>query len=112
MLINTKGSILESLLLLRGLEFGNETFHFDCGINLSRCSIERAGCYGELWLHPLPQDLFSARAEEVLFDAMPSGIGAVTKEKSNLYPRQISSDPVLTIITGNVGRENRELGPF
>ena len=47
MLINTKGSILESLSLFRGLEFGNETFHFDCDINLSRCSIERAGCNGE-----------------------------------------------------------------
>ena len=61
MLINTKGSILESLLLWRGLEFCNETFHFDCGINLSRCGIERAGCYGQLWLGPLSQDLFSAR---------------------------------------------------
>ena len=61
MLINTKGSILESLLLFRGLEFGNETFHLDHGINLSRCGIERAGCYGELWLRPLSQDLFSAR---------------------------------------------------
>ena len=39
MLINTKGSILESLPLFRGLEFGNKTFHFDCGINLSRCGI-------------------------------------------------------------------------
>ena len=63
MLINTKGSILESLLLFRGLEFSNETFHFDCGINLSRFRIERAGCYGELWLHPLSQDLFSARVD-------------------------------------------------
>ena len=63
-LINTKGSILESLLLFRGLEFGNETFHFDCGINLSCCGIERAGCYGELWLRPLSQDLFSARADK------------------------------------------------
>ena len=60
-LINTKGSILECLLLFRGLEFGNETFHFDCGIDLSSCGIERAGCYGELWLRPLSQDLFSAR---------------------------------------------------
>ena len=61
MLINTKGPILESLLLFGGLEFGNETFHFNCGINLSRCGIERAGCYGELWLRLLSQDLFSAR---------------------------------------------------
>ena len=61
MLINTKGSILEPFLLFRGLEFGSETFHFDCGINLSRCGIKRAGCYGELWLRPLSQDLFSAR---------------------------------------------------
>ena len=59
MLINTKGSILQSLLLLRDLEFGNETFHFNCDINLGRCSIERAGCYGELWLRPLSQTLFS-----------------------------------------------------
>ena len=66
MLINAKGSILESLLLFRDLEFGNETFHFDCGINLSRCGIERAGCYGQLWLRPLSQDLFSARVE-ILF---------------------------------------------
>lgn len=50
--------------------------------------------------------------EKALFDVMPSGIGAVAKEKSNLYTRQISSDPVLMIITGNVGRENRELGLF
>ena len=48
MLINTKGSILESLPLFRVLEFGNETFDFDCGINSSRCGIERAGCYREL----------------------------------------------------------------
>ena len=61
MLINTKGSILESLPLFRGLEFGNKTIHFDCGINLSRCGIGRAGCYGELWLRPLSQDLFSPR---------------------------------------------------
>ena len=61
MLINTKGSIVESLPLFRSLEFGNETFHFDYGINLSRCSIERAGCNVELWLRPLSQDLFSAR---------------------------------------------------
>ena len=61
MLINTKGSILESLPLFRGLEFGNKTFHFDCGINLSHWGIERAGCYGELWVCPLSQDLFSAR---------------------------------------------------
>ena len=66
MLINTKGSILESLLLFRGLEFGNETFHFNRGINLSRCDIERAGCYGELWLRPLSQDLFSARVEPLI----------------------------------------------
>ena len=59
--INTKGSILEWVLLFRGLEFGNETFHFDSGINLSRCGIERAGCDVELWLRPLSQDLFSAR---------------------------------------------------
>ena len=50
MLINTKGSILESLPLFRGLEFCNETFRFDYGINLSRCGIEKAGCNGELWL--------------------------------------------------------------
>ena len=55
MLINAKGSILESLPLFRGLEFGNETFHFDYGINLSRCGIERAGCARCL------RDLFSAR---------------------------------------------------
>ena len=36
-------------------------FNFDCGINLSRCGIEKAGCYGELWLRPLSQDLFSPR---------------------------------------------------
>ena len=65
MLISAKGSILESLPLFRGLEFGNETFHFDCDINLSR-GIERAGCNWELWLHPLPQDLFSARVLEAL----------------------------------------------
>ena len=63
MLINTKDSILESFPLFRGLEFGNGTFHFDCGINLSRCDIERAGCYGELCLRPLSQDLFSARVD-------------------------------------------------
>ena len=63
MLTNTKGSILESLLLLTGLEFGNKTFHFDCGINLSSCDIERAGYYGELWLCPLSQDLFSVRVD-------------------------------------------------
>ena len=76
MLINTKGSILESFLLFRGLEFGNETFHFDCGINLSRCGVKRAGCYGELWLCPLSQDLFSPRVELyptgiVLFTCFP-----------------------------------------
>ena len=43
MLINTEASILESLLLFRGLEFSNETFHLDRGTNLSRCGIERAG---------------------------------------------------------------------
>ena len=59
MLINTKGSILESLPLFKGLEFGNKTFHLT-GISLSR-GIEGAGCYGELWLCPLSQDLFSAR---------------------------------------------------
>ena len=59
MLINTKGSILESLPLFRGLEFCNATFHFNYGINLSRCGIERAGCNGELWLRPLFQDLLS-----------------------------------------------------
>jgi len=37
------------------------SLHFDCGINLSRCGIGRAGCYGELWSRPLSQDLFSPR---------------------------------------------------
>ena len=79
MLINTKGSILESLPPFRGLEFGNKTFHVDCGINLSRCGIERAGCYGELCLRPLSQDLFSARVwrrKNVLhFEGSPAGMG-------------------------------------
>ena len=66
MLINTKSFILKSLPLTRGLEFGNETLHFDCGINLSRSGIERAGCYGELWLGPLSQDLFSARVDLII----------------------------------------------
>ena len=66
MLINTKGSIFESHLLFRDLEFGNETFHFDRGINLSRCGIERAGCLVELWLRPLSQDLFSPRVRGCL----------------------------------------------
>ena len=34
MLINTKSFILEPLPLFRGLEFGNETFYFNYGINL------------------------------------------------------------------------------
>ena len=48
MLINTKGSILESHLLFRGLEFGNETFHFDCGISLSCCRVKIAEFCEEL----------------------------------------------------------------
>ena len=32
----------------------------------SRGGIERAGCYGELWLRPLSQDLFSARVEPLI----------------------------------------------
>ena len=71
---NTKSSILESLALIRGLEFGNETLHFDCGINLSRCGIEKAGCYGELWLRPLSQDLFSARVRYNPL-GLPAGLG-------------------------------------
>ena len=66
MLINTRGSTLESLPIFRALEFGNETFHFDCGVYLSRYSIERARCYEELCLRPLSQDLFSARAHKKL----------------------------------------------
>lgn len=65
MLINTQGSILESLPLLRGLESGNKIFHFDGGINLSGRGIERAGCYGKLWLHPLSQNLFSWRVRKL-----------------------------------------------
>ena len=57
MLINTKGSILESLPLFKVLEFGNETFHFDCGINSSRCGIERAGCYEGIMVAPVVSGL-------------------------------------------------------
>ena len=67
MLINTKSSILKSFLLFRRLEFGNKTSHFDRGINLSGCGIEKASRYVELWLRPLSQDLFSARVYERCF---------------------------------------------
>ena len=78
LLINTKDYILEPLPLFRGLEFGNKTFHFDCSINLSRCGIERAGCYGEWWLRPLPQDLFSPQVQPLVISVRETALALLS----------------------------------
>ena len=39
MSINIKAFILEPFHLSRCPAFANKTFHFDCGVNLSHCSI-------------------------------------------------------------------------
>jgi len=46
--INTKAYIFVSLS--RGIGSGDRTFHFDCGIDLSRCGIAIVECFWGLQL--------------------------------------------------------------
>ena len=59
-------------------------------MNLSRGGIERAGCYGELWLRPLSQDLLSARVLAMRISPETTGLTAIPRKNSPIVTATIA----------------------